>query len=43
MIKKNDIYNEDDWELLTQYIRLVIEANHLPKWGHYEVIDKKGD
>ena len=29
----------DDWELISQYIRLVIEASDLPKWGHYEVID----
>lgn len=41
--KKIEIYNEDDWELLAQYIRLVLEANRLPKWGHYELIDKKGD
>lgn len=31
----------DDWELISQYIRLIIEANHLPKWGHYELIDEK--
>ena len=29
----------DDWELISQYIRLVIEASDLPKWGHYELID----
>lgn len=29
----------DDWELILSYIRLVIEASNLPKWGHYEVIN----
>lgn len=31
----------DDWELelILQYIRFVIEASNLPKWGHYEIID----
>ena len=33
----------DDWELISQYIRLVIEASDLPKWGHYEVIDADND
>lgn len=28
----------DNWELILDYIRLVIEASDLPKWGHYEVI-----
>ena len=29
----------DNWELILEYIRLVIEASDLPKWGHYEVIN----
>lgn len=28
-----------DWELILEYIRLVIEASDLPKWGHYEIIN----
>ena len=41
--KKHEIYDEDDWELISQYIRLIIEASHLPKWGHYELIDTHKD
>ena len=33
----------DDWELISQYIQLVIEASDLPKWGHYEVINADND
>lgn len=28
----------DDWELILEYMRLVMKASHLPKWGHYEII-----
>ena len=41
--KQFEIYDEDDWELIAQYIRLVLEASHLPKWGHYELIDAHKD
>ena len=37
--KRFEIYDADDWELISQYIRLIIEASNLPKWGHYELID----
>ena len=37
--KRFEIYDADDWELISQYIRLIIEASNLPKWGHYEFID----
>lgn len=33
----------DDWELILQYMQLILEANRSPKWGHYELIDKEGD
>ena len=37
--KRFEIYDDDNWELILEYIRLVIEISSLPKWGHYELID----
>lgn len=39
--KQFEIYDEDYWELILEYIRLVIETSDLPKWGHYELINEK--